>query len=72
LHFLDQVDKVARYVALERGVRRGELCELVDVLRARTEAVPFLETAAEIAESLEDLLGALAILPELRLRGFGL
>jgi hypothetical protein len=45
------------------------LRELGDVLRARTKALPFLDAGPQMTEAFEDLLRALAVLPELGLRG---
>jgi hypothetical protein len=50
----------------------GHRRELAQVFRARAKALPPFQTIALIAEALQDLLSALPVLPEVRLRGFGL
>jgi hypothetical protein len=46
--------------------------KLAQVFRAGAKALPPFETIALAAQTLEDLLRALPVLPEVRLGGFGL
>ena len=43
-----------------------------EILRARAKALPPFQAIALVAEALQDLLSALPVLPEVRLRGFDL
>jgi hypothetical protein len=67
-----ELREIARDVRLQLGILTRELRELGDVLRAGLEAFPLLEARAKVAETLQDLLGALAILPEIGSCGLGL
>jgi hypothetical protein len=60
---------LARDVRLEPTVAAGKLRELGQILRPRAKALPLLEAPADVVETLEDLLRALAILPEVGLGG---
>jgi len=59
-------------VRFHLGIAISHGCELAQVFRARAETLPPLNAIALAAEALQDLLGALPILPEVRLRGLGL
>jgi hypothetical protein len=59
-------------IGFHLGVAVGDRRELAQIFRARAKALPSFQTITLIAEALEDLLCALPVLPEVRLRGLGL
>jgi len=61
-----------RDVRFHLGVAISYGCELAQVFRARAKTLPPLNAIALPAEALQDLLRALPVLPEVRLRGLGL
>jgi hypothetical protein len=61
-----------RDVGFHLWIAIGHRRKLCEVFRTRPKALPSLQTVALVAEALQDLLRALPVLPEVRLRGFGL
>jgi hypothetical protein len=61
-----------RDVGFHLWVAIGHGSKLAQVFRPRAEALPPFEAIALAAQTLEDLLRALPVLPEVRLGGFGL
>jgi hypothetical protein len=61
-----------RDVGFHFRIAVGHRRELAQVFRARAKALPPFQTISLIAETLQDLLRALPVLPEVRLCGFGL
>jgi hypothetical protein len=50
----------------------GHRCELAQILRTRAKMLPTLQAITLAAEALQELLRALPVLPQVRLRGLGL
>ena len=62
-----ELGNASGHFGLEPGVVTREPRKLREVLRPRAIALPLLEARAHMAETLQGLLSALPVLPEIRL-----
>ena len=70
--FLGELRSVVGDVGFHLWISVGHRRELAQIFGARAEVLPPRQTIALTSESLQDLLCALPVLPEVRLDGLGL